>query len=122
MTRAPLGDSFWDALEALLAAHPIVIERPRGSPHPRSPEVIYPLDDGCLPGVGSNDGADVDVWVGSDPARRIVGAILTADLPQRDCEIKVLIGCPPAEAQTLLAFHRGNQQRPLWVKREDIDL
>ena len=39
---------FWDALDQLTADSEIVIDRPKGSAHPRFPNFIYPVDYGYL--------------------------------------------------------------------------
>ena len=37
------NSEFWDALDKLVANSEIVIDRPKGSAHPRYPELIYRL-------------------------------------------------------------------------------
>lgn len=64
-----MNDDFWTALDALVAQSRVVIDRPRGSAHPRYPHVVYPLDYGYLDGTSSMDGAGIDVWRGSDASR-----------------------------------------------------
>ena len=56
---------FWQALDQLLARSALVIDRPKGSSHPRFPEMVYPLDYGYLENTASMDGEGVDVWVGT---------------------------------------------------------
>ena len=58
-----LDTSFWHELAHLAVNNSIVIDRPKGSPHPRYPEVIYPLDYGYLEGTISADGDGTDVWL-----------------------------------------------------------
>ena len=60
---------FWQALDQLLARSALVIDRPKGSSHPRFPEMVYPLDYGYLENTASMDGEGVDVWV-ARPSRR----------------------------------------------------
>ncbi len=36
------SDDFWLALDRLVAASEIIIDRPKGSAHPRYPDFIYP--------------------------------------------------------------------------------
>jgi inorganic pyrophosphatase len=39
---------FWCRLDDLVAHSRLCIDRPRGSPHPRYPAFVYPLDYGYL--------------------------------------------------------------------------
>src|SRR5687767_9487517 len=57
--------SFWEFMEQLLITNSIIIDRSKGSSHPRYPNVIYPLDYGYLKNTTSSDGGGIDVWVGS---------------------------------------------------------
>jgi putative resolvase len=65
--------AFWRALDALVAASAVVVDRPRGSRHPRYPASEYPLDYGYLEGTRSGDGAGIDVWLGSRKGRSVTG-------------------------------------------------
>ena len=40
--------SFWHEIAQLAKTNVIIIDRPKGSAHPRYPQVIYPLDYGYL--------------------------------------------------------------------------
>lgn len=111
---------FWPRLDELVAACPIIIDRPAGSVHPRYPDITYPLDYGYLDGTISGDGHGIDVWVGQGghlPGQPVTAIITTLDLDKRDAEIKVLIGCTLAEAQTLLRFHNDGLQSALLIER-----
>ncbi|MGO1052800.1 inorganic pyrophosphatase [Crossiella sp. CA198] len=88
---------FFDRLDQLVAASTIVVDRPRGQPHPRFPDVIYPLDYGHLAATSSGDGEGIDVFLGSTAGVGVCGVLLTADLVKRDVEIKVLIDCTEEE-------------------------
>ncbi|HVO42444.1 MAG TPA: hypothetical protein VMT34_07465, partial [Aggregatilineales bacterium] len=83
---------FWMFLEHLIVTNTLVIDRPRGTPHPRYPDHIYPLDYGYLTDTASADGQGIDVWRGSGEPT-LVGVICTVDLSKRDAEIKLLVGC-----------------------------
>lgn len=97
--------AFWAALDELLAGARLVIDRPKGSVHPRYPAMIYPLDYGYLEGTQSIDGGGVDVWRGSQEKAGVVAVICTVDLVKRDTETKLLIDCKDVEISTVLAFH-----------------
>ncbi len=96
-----MNEAFWLALDELIATSRLVIDRPKGSAHPRYPELVYPLDYGYLQNTASMDGDGIDVWLGSDPARRLDALICTVDLIKRDSEIKLLLGCTAKEREPL---------------------
>ena len=56
---------FWEALEDILNNSSVIIDRPKGSAHPRFSKFIYPLDYGFLEGTSSMDGGGIDVWKGT---------------------------------------------------------
>ena len=109
--------SFWDYLEKLVGFSPLKIDRPKGSTHPRYPEMVYPLDYGYLEGTISADGAGLDVWVGASGNRDLSAVLMTVDLHKRDTEIKILPGCTAEEIQTKLDFHNTKSMRAFLVRR-----
>lgn len=108
---------FWEYGDRLVAAHPIVIDRPGGTAHPRYPSLIYPFDYGYLDGTGAVDGGGVDCWRGSLPELRVTGAVVTVDLVKADSEVKWLIGCTADEMQLALATHRTEWQAAILILR-----
>jgi inorganic pyrophosphatase len=94
----------WGAWEALICANGRVIDRPRGSTHPRYPASIYPLDYGYIPRTRGGDGAEVDIWLGS-AACGLAGAILTVDRRKGDREYKLLYNTTPEEMLLALRCH-----------------
>lgn len=109
--------AFWLALDTLVRTHPIIIDRPKGSTHPRYPDYQYAYDYGYLEGTTAADGGGIDVWRGSQPSQQVTGAICTVDAIKSDAEIKILIGCTPAEAQAILAAHQQGAQVGLLILR-----
>jgi inorganic pyrophosphatase len=108
--------AFWQFMERLLTTYAVVIDRPRGSSHPRYPEVIYPLDYGYLEHTSSMDGGGIDVWLGSlnrmkgkRGGKILTGILCTFDTLKRDAEIKLLIGCNEADIQIIRDFHKEMQ-------------
>ncbi|MGN1414834.1 MAG: hypothetical protein ACI4WY_11385 [Anaerovoracaceae bacterium] len=81
---------FWEALDELLANSEIVIDRPKGTAHPKYPNFIYRVDYGYLKGTSSMDGEEIDVWVGSGE-KKIDAIMCIVDLMKRDSEIKMLM-------------------------------
>ena len=111
---------FWSALDKLVRSSRIVVDRPKGSLHPRFPQYRYPLDYGYLEGTSSMDGEGIDVWLGSSPSSSLTALICTVDLIKRDSEIKLLLGCTDAEIRTILAFHNQiTQMRGILVPRTE---
>lgn len=102
------NDEFWAALDELVSKSEIVIDRPKGSAHPRFPDFIYRVDYGYLKGTASMDGAGIDVWVGS--GEKTVDAVMCiVDLMKRDSEIKILIGCTEEEKQLVYETHNESK-------------
>jgi inorganic pyrophosphatase len=101
---------FFKAIEELVKTSEVVIDRPKGTPHPRYPEDIYPLDYGYLKGTSSGDGDGIDIWVGSLGAQQVSAIVVTVDLVKRDSEIKILLGCSVEECQVVLDRHNQGSQ------------
>ncbi len=104
MPSLEISDGFWSALEYLLAAHAITIDRPQGSPHPRYPNLIYPLDYGYLNGTVSGDGEGIDLFLGSAADGGLTAVVCVVDLSSRETEIKLLVNCTESEADTAIRF------------------
>ena len=102
------NEDFWKALDELVNNSEIVIDRPRGSAHPRFPDFIYKVDYGYLKDTVSMDGAGIDVWVGSGD-RKVDAIMCIVDLMKRDSEIKILIGCTEEEKLEVYKTHNETQ-------------
>lgn len=100
-----MKQDFWEALDTLVSQSEIAIDRPKGSAHPKFADIIYPLDYGYLMNTSSMDGEGIDIWLGSDPERRIRAIVCSVDLIKRDSEIKILIGCTDEEREIVYQFH-----------------
>ena len=96
---------FWQRLDALLERSQIVIDRPKGSVHPRFSDIVYALDYGYLDGTTSTDGEGLDVWLGSDTERKLDAIICTVDLDKGDSELKLLVGCTDEEKAYIECFY-----------------
>jgi len=102
---------FWQTLDMLVNQSKIVIDRPKGSAHPRYANFIFPLDYGYLADTTAMDGGGIDVWVGSDSVGGIDAIICTIDLLKRDSEIKILIDCN--EDEKMLAYKMHNETKSM---------
>ena len=96
---------FWQMLDELVQRHPITLDRPKGSRHPRNEEIVYDHNYGYLQGTASPDGEEIDVWVGESGELRVTGVMMTVDAWKNDCELKLLVGCSRDEMEDILAFY-----------------
>jgi len=106
--------SFWQGMTDLIATTALVIDRPKGSAHPRHVEMIYPLDYGYLENTTASDGGGIDIWLGSartnesvEGNKILTGILCTFDTLKRDAEIKLLIGCTEGDVQIIQDFHKA---------------
>lgn len=113
----PTWAPFWEHLDQLVAASPVVIDRPRGSAHSRFPEMVYPLDYGYLQGTTTVDGGGIDVWVGSSGIQPPDAVVMTVDLLKKDAELKLMLGCTPGEKQNVLNFLNGASMHATLIER-----
>ncbi len=106
--------AFWQMFDDLVATSEIVIDRPKGSAHPRMAVLIYPLDYGYLAGTTAGDGDGIDVWLGAEAvssdavsshgASQVTAVACTVDRYKRDAELKVLVGCTVSDMQLIWHF------------------
>ena len=99
---------FWRALDALVSKSEIIIDRPKGTAHPKYPDFIYKVNYGYLKDTASMDGAGIDVWVGKN-GKNIDAIMCIVDLMKRDSEIKILIGCTEEEKAVIYETHNETQ-------------
>ncbi|QAA33685.1 inorganic pyrophosphatase [Clostridium manihotivorum] len=99
---------FWNALDTLVAQSEIIIDRPKGTSHPKYPKFIYEVDYGYLKNTTSMDGSGVDIWRGTDVNQKIDAIMCTVDLNKKDSEIKILIGCTEAEIEKIYRTHNDS--------------
>ena len=103
----------WIGWEQIIAENKIVIDRPKGTAHPRFPEMIYPVDYGYLEQTIGGDGAEVDIFVGSGDAG-LVALLSTYDAVKEDRETKLLWNLTEEEIETVTNFlNRGTMTASL---------
>lgn len=109
---------FWEALDELVSNSKIIIDRPRGTAHPRYPDFIYRVDYGYLDNTSSMDDGGIDVWKGTGEQQKIDAIICTIDLTKRDSEIKILIGCTEEEKKVIFETHNNSSKmKGIMVRR-----
>ena len=102
-------NDFWKAVDTLVSSGKIIIDRPKGSAHPKFPNVKYEVDYGYIENTSSMDDGGVDVWLGSLAEKKVNAIICTVDLMKKDSEIKLLIGCTEEEITTVYEFHNSTE-------------
>lgn len=100
-----MDDEFWNAIDKLVAESEIVIDRPKGSSHPRYPNLLYKVDYGYLNNTTSMDGGGIDLWVGTKSNQTVDAIMCIVDLMKGDSEIKILIGCTEEEKEIVYQTH-----------------
>jgi inorganic pyrophosphatase len=116
MMERPNTD-FWTKLDSLIEAHETIIDRPKGSRHPRYPEIVYPFDYGYLRGTSGGDGDEIDVCRGSLFGNRLVAVISTVDIKKGDAEVKLLIDCTEDELGVIERFFNGKFMSGIILRR-----
>ena len=95
----------------------IVIDRPKGTTHPRFPNFVYKVDYGYLKETTSMDGAGIDVWVGTG-GKKIDAIMCIVDLMKKDSEIKILIGCTEEEKQIIYqTYNETEYMKGILIRR-----
>lgn len=69
------------------------VDRPKGSRHPRHPDILYPLNYGFVDGVIAGDGEEQDVYIfGTDePLRSFEGKVIAVYHRTNDAEDKWIV-------------------------------
>ncbi len=108
---------FWTRLDELVKSSEIVIDRPKGTRHPRYPDLVFPLDYGYLKGTTGGDGDGIDVWMGTAAHRQLTAIASTVDMKKRDAEIKLIIGCTEEEIEIVKKCHNNQYMSGIIIKR-----
>lgn len=107
---------FWTAIDKLIADSRIVIDRPKGTSHPKYPDFIYHLDYGYFENTSSSDGSGIDVWLGSGE-RKADAVMCIIDLTKKDSEIKILVGCTQEEKEIVYTTHNTPFMKGIIIQR-----
>ena len=113
-----MNREFWSRLDELIASSKIILDRPKGTRHPKYPNLVFPLDYGYLENTTGGDGQGIDVWSGTAGHRRLTAVACTVDMKKRDAEIKLIIGCTEAEIAVIEDFHNGYYMSAIIIRRE----
>jgi len=111
------ANEFWDQIDRIILSSEVVIDRPKGSTHPRYPNSVYPLDYGYLKNSRSGDGGELDIWVGCAYDKGVAEILCTIDPLKRDVELKVLLNCSEEKIKTILDFHNMGSMQAILIRR-----
>jgi len=114
-----LDANFWQGMGNLISTNMIIIDRPRGKPHPRYPKLVYPFDYGYVQNTTAGDGDGIDVWMGSLDLKTLTGILCTFDKIKHDAEIKLLLGCAKEDVQIIQNFN--NEMLTLFISNPLAD-
>ncbi|GHV12673.1 hypothetical protein FACS189491_06110 [Spirochaetia bacterium] len=111
---------FWEYLEKLLKENEVVIDRPKGSSHPKFCDKIYPTDYGYIKNTKSMDGAGIDVFIGTINKKSVDAILCNIDLYRNDSEIKILIGCTEDEKNEIYNFmNNWETMKAIMIRRDN---
>ena len=113
----PANPRFWATLDGFVATSRVVIDRPRGSRHPRLADATYPRDYGYLEGTTAGDGEGIDVFVGTVRPATLGAVVCTADGGKRDAELKLLLGCSEDDTAAILEFLNSVDLSAILIRR-----
>ena len=113
---------FWNYLNKLVQENEIVIDRPKGSKHPKYPDIEYMVDYGFIKNTKAIDGNEIDVFKGSLHNKNVSTIICTIDLLKKDIEIKILIGCTEIEKQKVYDFLNNSEYMKAILIQKEIHI
>ena len=121
MDNLQISENFWRHLQTLVETSEIVIDRPKGTPHPDYPGYIHPVDYGFLKGTSAADGGGIDVWVGSSGSKKVEGIICIVDMEKRDSEIKILFSCSEDEIKAIYSVQSQENMSAVLIKQRGTE-
>ncbi|MDR1302092.1 MAG: hypothetical protein LBK43_06445 [Treponema sp.] len=111
---------FWEYLNKLVQENEIIIDRPKGTRHPKYDTIVYEFDYGYIKHTKTTDGSGIDVFKGSLPSKNVNTIICTIDLYRKDIEIKVLIGCTVIEKRRIYDFLNNHESMKAIMIEKDV--
>ena len=71
----------------------VIVDRPKGTRHPKFPELVYPVNYGYVPGVLAGDGEEQDAYIlGEDsPLTEFTGRLIAIIRRKNDVEDKWVV-------------------------------
>ena len=114
-----MNTDFWSRLDELIESSEIEIDRPKGTRHPKAPDLIFPVDYGYLKDTAGADGNEIDIWSGTAADRKLTAIACTVDMLKKDTEFKLIFGCTEAEIFRIEDFHNNLYMSDIIIRRDD---
>jgi inorganic pyrophosphatase len=116
------SNEFWECLNKLVKENDIVIDRPKGTTHPKYDDMVYEIDYGYISNTKTSDGKEIDVFKGSSHNSNVGTILCTIDLLKKDIEIKVLIGCTTGEKEKIYDFLSNSEYMKAIIIERDVSI
>jgi len=113
---------FWEYLNKLVIENEIIIDRPKGTKHPKYSDMVYEMDYGYIKNTKAIDGDEIDIFKGSLHNKNVNTIICTIDLLKKDIEIKILIGCTTLEKEKVYNFLNNSEYMRAIIIEKDINV
>jgi inorganic pyrophosphatase len=113
-------NDFWKYLNKLVKENEIIIDRPKGTRHPKYNDMVYEFDYGYINNTKTTDGGGIDVFKGSLHNKNVNTIMCTIDLLKKDIEIKLLIGCTVIEKRKIYAFLNKSENMKALIIEKNI--
>jgi inorganic pyrophosphatase len=110
--------NYWNFIEDMIDKNGFVIDRKKGTAHPRYAHMIYPIDYGYIENTQSTDNNEIDIFVGSKNGKGVVGVINTIDKMKNDIEAKIVFNCSYREIKMILSFlNNSDYMKAIFIRR-----
>lgn len=110
-------EKFWNSLDKLIETKGIEIDRPKGTAHPRFPDLIYKVDYGFIPGTQASDKQGIDIFRGRNENLKTTGILCTLDSIKLDSEIKILYQCTDEDIELILTMLNDPPLHRMLIRR-----
>ena len=112
--------TYWDILDEFIKSNKLVIDRKKGTTHPKYENMIYPVDYGFIANTKSMDGGGIDIFIGEEKEKKINGIICIADRIKNDSEIKIIYGCSEEEIEVVLYFlNNSDYMKAIFINHDN---
>ncbi|MUP39384.1 inorganic pyrophosphatase [Labilibaculum sp. A4] len=103
-----------------MKSNKLVIDRKKGTTHPKYENMIYPVDYGFIANTKSMDGGGIDIFIGEEKEKKINGIICIADRIKNDSEIKIIYGCSEKEIEVVLYFlNNSDYMKAIFINHDN---